>query len=211
MRALGYALVLVIAACVKDRRVHSPPTSPSHPGQPAASYDIRIGPTTAPHAHVTVWCRGTTEVDGRTFVDVAVELRNTGYRVVALDTEELRLDAFGPKGGRTPPARLARVTPPGTSVDVQPDDARTIDLRFEMPIGVDENDLARIRLQWAITYPDGQRYAQVTEFQQVLDALAGTIMYFDPVWTYYDPFLYGAPFYGYHAHYGVPTGRVTRQ
>lgn len=208
MRALSLLAILIAAGC-HDRAVFEPtnPTTRGHAGQPAASYDIRHRPEAEPEVTVNVWSRGASEEDDRTFVDLVLEIRNTGDQTVSVAVDELRLDAFGTSGQQLPPAQLVRTTTSAQSVAIPPGEASTVELRFAMSGPVDPDRIASMRLRWAIDHQAGQ-YVQFTEFQQVPEQVATGMIYYDPVWGYYDPFLFGAPYHGYHVRYRVPVERV---
>ena len=80
-----------------------------------------------------------------------------------------------------------------------------------MPSPIDPDQIATMRLRWAIDHADGKRYVQFTEFRRVLEQVATTaVIYYDPVFGWYDPFLYGPP-YIHHYHQRIPVRRAIVQ
>ncbi|MBZ0232248.1 MAG: hypothetical protein K8M05_07835 [Deltaproteobacteria bacterium] len=208
MKTLGTALLLVVAACT-DRAEFRPaaPTTQGHGGQAAASYDIRMGPGDDPHAQVNVWSRGATVEDGQTVVGVGLEIRNTGDQLVELRTDELQLDAFSNRGAPLPAPQLTWVGSETESVVVPPGEASRMVLEFALPVELDPDHIGSMRLRWVVDHDDGQRYVQFTEFQRVQDEYQTAVVYYDPIWSLYDPFLYGPP-YLHHRSYHVPVRRI---
>ena len=203
--------MLACAAC-GDRAQFQPTqnvTSVSPSGQPAASYSLRADQTSSSRITVNVWSDGAARQNDRTYINVSVELRNTSDAPIALDRGALQLEPFNSEGAPLPAARLIRVRSESASYAVGPGDASTMRLLFELPVPVAPGDLGALRFRWGIERDDGERYLQFTDFRQPPDDIyfAG-MSYYDPIYGFYDPFFYGAP-YGYHFNYYVPVGRAT--
>jgi hypothetical protein len=155
---------------------------------------------------VNVWSGGAWVEDGRTLARVAIEVLNLGTAPVQLDTNALRLDAYWSSGAQLPPAQLVSTTSPDASLVVPPNESGVIRLVYQLQVSPD--DIGSMRLRWAVLHDDGKRYVQFTDFRRVRDYPTGTaVAFYDPIWGYYDPFLYGPP-YGYRMRYRVPVGRV---
>lgn len=204
------ALLLASGACAERARFR--PTenvsavSPS--GQPAASYELRADQTSDPRITVNVWSEGARRQDDRTFLELAVEIRNTGEAAVELDRETVALEAFNTQGTPLPAARLAGVTAERGSYVVPPRTASTLKLRFELTVPVSPSHVGALRFRWGVVREDGERYVQFTEFRRQPEYVAAaTHVHYDPIFGFYDPFFYGAP-YGYHLNYYVPVRRV---
>ena len=210
MKALQL-VIAVAAACAPQHAALRPTenvTSTGPGGQPAASYEIRGGPDQDAHVRVNVWSRGAFAEDGRTRVRVALEVRNTGDTNVSLDPSALRLDPYTAGGGRLPTAELVQLDAPGGTTMVLPGEASTIHLDFELPVQIDPVQLGSVRLRWGIEHDDGRQYVQFTDFRRVREVYAQSgVIYYDPIYGYYDPFMYGPP-YGYHLRAHWPVQRV---
>lgn len=178
-------------------------------GQPAAAYEIRAAPGQDPQVHVNVWSRGAYVDDDRTFIDLAVSVRNTSDAPVQLARDTLVLEAFDKHGAPLAPGQLVRVDgpqvqggPPPAGPMIAPASAGGFRLQFALQAGVEPGDVGSLRLRWGILHDGGQRYVQFTEFQRVREPNTATAWaYYDPVFGFYDPFWYP---YGYRA----PVGRV---
>jgi hypothetical protein len=212
MKSICLVALLLAAAC-SDRAAFRPTnaTARGHGGQPAASYDIRSSSDVDPHLRVNVWSRGASRDEGTTLVNLAMEVRNTGQRTVELEPDQLRLDVYTSSGTMLPRPQLVRVEPTTRSLMVPPGEAETIQLRFAMTVPVDPDDMATMRLRWALDQGDGQRYVQFTEFQRIPEQVATTsVIHYDPVFGFYDPFFYGPPYTHHHVQ-PVPVRRVIIQ
>ena len=204
------ALLLLAGAC--GQRAQFQPTenvnavSPS--GQPAASYELRVDQTSDPKISVSVWSDGAKRHDDRTFVELSVEVRNTGDRTIHLDRDALALEVFNEQGTPLPAARLASITTEKGSYEVGPRSAATLKLRFELAVPVSPTQLGALRFRWGVVRDDGERYVQFTDFRrQPQYVAAANVVLYDPIFGFYDPFFYGPP-YGYHFNYYVPVRRV---
>lgn len=205
------ALLLLLSAACGERARFRPTqnvnaVSPS--GKPAASYELRAYEGSDAKITVNVWSEGAERHDDRTTVDLAVELRNTSDDAIQLDRDAVALEAFNTKGSPLPAARLASVAAEKGSETVAPRSASTLRLKFELAVPVAPTEVGALRLRWGVVRGDGERYVQFTEFRQQQEqlAMAGDF-YYDPIYGFYDPFFYGAP-YGYHLNYYVPVRRV---
>ncbi len=206
-------LILSLAACGADRAEFRPTTgatAESPGGQPAAAYDVRTGRDRDPHVNVHVWSRGAYAEDDRTFVRMAVEVRNTGTSPVTLEQGALRLEAFDNEGRPLPLPQLARTMAPGGSLTVPPGETGTIQLEFAMPGVQDPDSIGQLRLRWGLYHDDGRRYVQFTDFRRVPEYryVATGITYYDPIYGFYDPFIYGPPWGYYHYRYPTPVRRI---
>jgi hypothetical protein len=213
MKTIAMPLALLTCACGADQAAFQPTDNvrATAAGQPAAVYDVRVD--SAILAHVQVWSRGAERADdGRTYVHLVAEVQNIGDRPVQLAHDQLRLQAFGRKGAQLRPLRLVHVATerPAQSLQVPPGEAATVHLRFATPSSIDPDRIGGLRLRWALAYDDGRRYLQFTEFQQVSPPVyVEGYRYYDPVFGYYDPFLYGPSHAFFHHHrVRVPVGRV---
>jgi hypothetical protein len=211
-RNIVVATLAVVVGCGGERAAFRPTenvTRSAPGGRPAASYEIRNAPDQPAHAKVNVWSRGAWEEGGRTWARVALEVLNTGGTLVSLDTSGLRLDAFTNRGERLPPAQLVSTTSPNARLDVAANETGMIQLEYVIDANVKPDDLGSMRLRWAINHDDGRQYVQFTDFRRVREqyAYTGGTVFYDPIWGYYDPFLYGPP-YGYHLRYRYPVGRT---
>jgi hypothetical protein len=84
-------------------------------------------------------------------------------------------------------------------------------LRFELTVPVAPSNVGALRFRWGVVRDDGERYVQFTEFRrQTEQVAAATHVFYDPIFGFYDPFFYGAP-YGYRLNYYVPVRRVIVQ
>jgi len=209
---LALLAVLVLAGCTNSAAfLPTESITASGPGGlPAASYDIRSGPDHAPHIRVNVWSTGAFVDDGRTFTHVDFEVRNTGDEAVSIDPRELRLDSYAEDGGQLPTAQLVHAMAPGSSMMVPPREASTFHFVFQVPVEIAPDDIGSFRLRWELDHEDGQRYVQLTDFRRVPDVVATNISSYDPIYGFYDPFLYGPP-YGHHLRHHVPIRRVLVQ
>lgn len=198
---------LATIACGSDRAAFRPTdnvTRSAPGGQPAASYEIRGGTDRAAHARVNVWSQGAYVDNGRTMARVGVELRNTGDQYVSLARHELQLDAYLEDGRALPPAQLVHTVGPLFAL---PGEATRVELVYALAANVDPDAIGSLRLRWAVEHDDGHRYVQFTDFRRVPEAVTTGVVYYDPIYGYYDPFLYGPP-YGYYLRHRVPIGRV---
>lgn len=205
--------MFLAAACGADQAKFRPTENVSATGttgQPAAAYDVRSDSRQL--AHVKVWSRGAHEVqDGRTVVRLAAEVQNVGDQPISLARDQLRLAAFGEDGNRLPATHLVSVAP-GTadgSLVVGPGQVATFDLQFATSTDIDPDRIEGMRLRWGLSYDDERRYLQFTEFRQVPERTYASTVYYDPVYGFYDPFLYGPPYgFRHYLHYHYPVGRV---
>ena len=206
------ALLLIAGAC--GERARFQPTedgsavSPS--GQPAASYELRADQSSPPKITVDVWSEGAFRRDSRTFVDLSVQVRNTGDEEIALDADALALEAFNLQGTPLPVARLAAVAAAKRTYTVGPRGASMMKLRFELPVALAPSEVGALRFRWGVIRADGERYVQFTEFRRQLAQVAAAHVHYDPIFGFYDPYFYGAP-YGYRLNYYVPVRRVIVQ
>jgi len=202
-------LLLIAGACGERARLQATENvsavSPS--GQQAASYELRADQTSASKITVNVWSEGASRREGRTFVDLSVQVRNTGDEAVALDGDAVALEAFTTKGAPLPVARLAAVTAEKGSYAVGPRSASMMKLRFELPVPLAPSEVGALRFRWGVIRADGERYVQFTEFRRQLAQVAAAHVHYDPIFGFYDPYFYGAP-YGYRLNYYVPVRRV---
>ncbi len=205
------ALLLLLSSACGERARFQPTenvSAVSRTGQPAASYELRADQTSDPQITVNVWSEGATRRDDRTFVDLGVEVRNTGDESVEIDREALALEAFNLQGTPLPVARLASVTAEKGSYVIGPRSASTLKLRFELTVPVSPSHVGALRFRWGVVREDGERYVQFTEFRRQPEYVAAAAhVHYDPIFGFYDPFFYGAP-YGYHLNYYVPVRRV---
>jgi len=180
--------------------------SPS--GQPAASYELRVDQTSDPKISVNVWSEGASRHDDRTYVDLSVEIRNSGEDAIELDRSALAVEAFHPQGTPLPAARLAKITAEKGAYVIGPRSASTLKLRFELMESVSPGQVGALRFRWGVVRGDGERYVQFTEFRRQPEYVAAaTRVHYDPIYGFYDPFFYGPP-YGYHINYYAPVRRV---
>lgn len=203
------ALLLIAGACGERARFRSTEngSAVSSSGQPAASYELRADPTSDPKIRINVWSEGASRHAGRTFVDLAVEVRNTGDEQVALDVDALALEAFLTKGTPLPVARLAAVLAEKGSHIVGPRGASMMKLRFELTVPLAPSEVGALRFRWGVVRGDSERYVQFTEFRRNTEQVAAARVLYDPIYGFYDPFFYGAP-YGYRLNYYVPVRRA---
>jgi len=203
-------LLLICGAC-SERAEFQPtqnPSSVSPSGQPAASYDLRADQTSDAKITVNVWSDGARRIDDHTIVDAGIELRNAGAEPVELDREALALDSFDQRGAPLPPARLVGVKAEKGSDVVAPRSASIFWARFELGAPIAPSHLGALRLRWGVVRDNHDRYVQFTDFRRQPEyAPSTTVVYYDPIFGYYDPFFYGPPF-GYHFNYYVPVGHV---
>jgi hypothetical protein len=206
------AASLASSACAADEAAFRPTThvtASGHAGQPAASYDVRADTSTV--AHVNVWSRGAYRAeDGRTIIRLVADIQNTGDRTVRLRRDDLRLEAFRRSGSPLGRPRLIRGF---FELDrpIPAGDGRTVELHFAMPAPIDPDSIGGLRMRWGLGYDDGQRYVQFTEFQRVPEPVHATgVVVYDPVFGFYDPYLYGPP-YVHHLRHHVPVRRVIVQ
>jgi hypothetical protein len=204
------ALLLLAGAC--GERARFQPTekisgvSPS--GQPAASYELRSDESSDPQITVNVWSEGAARKDEVTSVDLAVQVRNGSDAEVRLDRDVLGLEAFHAKGAPLPAARLASITAEKGTESIPARSASTLRLRFELAVPVSPDQVGALRFRWGVVRSDGDRYVQFTEFRRQPEQVAsGPYVYYDPIFGFYDPFFYGAP-YGYRLNHYVPVRRV---
>lgn len=206
MKSHVAVVVLLIGSACGDRTAAFRPTenvtARGHGGQPAAAYQVRHSPDADPHVHVNVWSRGAYRDGGRTYVDLTMSVRNTSDRPVRLAQDAFVLEAFADTGAPLPPPLLTRIDTDALGASVAPGAAGTFHLRFEAPRELEPSDIGGLRLRWGILHDSGQRYVQFTEFQRVREQVTTTWAYYDPVFGFYDPFLYGTH------RYNVPVGRV---
>lgn len=205
------ALALLAGACGARAGLHPAAAAVSAAGpsgRPAASYELRADQTSDPRITVTVWSAGASRDGGRTFADLAIEIRNTGDGGVELDRDALALETFNSEGTPLPPARLAALPSGERSLAAPPRGASTIELRFELAVPVAPGHLGALRLRWGVVRADGERYVQFTEFRREPErAAAASRAHYDPVCGFYDPYFYATP-YGHHLNYYVPVRRV---
>jgi hypothetical protein len=207
---MATALLLLAGSCAQRARFQ--PTdnvnavSPS--GQPAASYELRADQTTDPKITVNVWSEGASRRDDRTSIELTLEVRNTGEDAIELDRDALALEAFDTKGTPLPAPRLASLRPEKGSSQVGPRSASTMRLRFDMLVPMSPDRVGALRFRWGVIRTDGERYVQFTDFRRQPEYVAAADhVHYDPIYGFYDPYFYGAP-YGYHMNYYVPVRRV---
>ncbi len=212
MKYFALLTLFIVAACGTDRAAFRPTdnvTAKGPGGQPAAAYDVRLGPDRDPQVQVNVWSRGAYEEDDRTIVRMSVEVRNTGNELVTLDPDALRLEAFRNSGALLPIAQLLQIAAPAGVLAVAPGETATIQLAFAIQPEIDPDSIGSLRLRWGLRHDDGRRYVQFTDFRRIREPryVATGIAYYHPIYGFYDPFFYGPP-YGYHLRYQVPVRRV---
>jgi hypothetical protein len=162
-------------------------------GEPASSYEIQD--EQGKLGEVTVWSEGAAkgEVAGRepTLVHIGMRVENLGDEPLAVDRNELRVEAIDVGDETLPRARLIAMDPPGGNLTVRPGSEQDFDLYFEVPAGLSPDDLDGFRLRWAVV--DGDRkFLQFTPF--VEDEYAEGAWY--PAYGYYDPWFYGSWWWG---------------
>lgn len=204
------AISMIVSACSERAAFqpteHASATSPS--GQPAAAYDIRTEPGADPRVHVNVWSEGATRKGDRTYVDLGVEIQNTGDQPIMLDRDALALEAFDAVGAALPAGQLANLSAEDRSRVVAPGSAETIKLRYELPVAVSPDRISALRLRWGLARTGGERYVQFTEFRRQPETpVTATYVVYDPVFGLYDPFFYPPPVV-VHRERIVPVGRV---
>lgn len=207
--AISIAATLLVSAC-GDRAQFQPTehvTGVSPSGQPAASYDLRHDQTSRAQITVNVWSEGAARSDDRTYIDLAVELRNASDAPIELDRGALALATFNTAGAPLAAARLERLLAEKQSATVAAHSASMMRLRFELALPAAPSQLGALRFRWGIVREDGERYVQFTEFRAQAESTTYAGSYYDPIYDFYDPFFYGAP-YGYHLNYYVPVRRV---
>ena len=140
---------------------------------------------------------------------VGLEVVNSGDRPVWLDAGALRLDAYRNSGAQLPSGLLVRSSMPNAALYVPPRETGQIRLEYVIPADVDPDDIGSLRLRWAVAHDDGRRYVQFTDFRRIREQYTTTagVAFYDPIWGFYDPFLYGPP-YRYHSIHRYPVGRV---
>lgn len=212
MKRIGVFVMMIVGiGCGSDSAAFSPTTNVTGSGPggtAAASYEIRMGHDQPAHVRVNVWSHGAWVEDGRTMARVGIEVLNTGELGVSVDTNALRLDAYRNDGAQLPSGQLVRTSVPDRAgLVVAPNETGVVSLDFALPAEVKPDEIGNLRLRWAVAHDDGRRYVQFTDFQRVRQPYATTVIAYDPIWGYYDPFFYGPP-YGYHLRYRVPVGRV---
>jgi hypothetical protein len=190
-----------------------------HEGQPAAAYEVRTA--SGRMAHVNVWSQGVyRDQRDRTVAHLTLDVRNVGEEPIRLGRDLLRLEAFARSGAPLAPAELISMrSERGAAEDViPPATAATIDVWFGLPPGTRPDRLGSLRLRWGLGFDGDRRYVQFTEFQRVRPATYASagVVYYSPVYGFYDPFLYGRPIVYYRYHVPVrrvivrPRGRETR-
>lgn len=202
-----YLILALLIACGSDRAAFRPTdnvTRSAPGGQPAASYEIRDGEGRPSHVRVNVYSRGAYEDNNFTYARIVVEIRNTGTQNVSLDARQLRLEAYADNGALLPHGQLVQTI--GSALYVPPGEVTSVELVYALG-DIEPDHIGSLRLRWVLEHDDGKRYVQFTDFRRVRETIAHGIYYYDPIYGYYDPFLYGPP-YGYHLRARVPVGRV---
>lgn len=202
------AALVSVAACGTERAAFQPTqnvTNAGPGGRLAASYEIRGGPQEDSHVRVNVWSRGAYVENGQTMARVAVEVLNSGDDNVRLDANTVRLEAYANDGAPMPAPVLVRTSAALARMIVAPHETETV--RLDYALAAKPDDIGSMRLRWGVLHDDGRQYVQFTDFKRVEEPtyVADGVVYYDPVWGFYDPFFYGPP-YGYGHH--VPIGRV---
>jgi hypothetical protein len=204
MRNSIISALILLAACGTERAAFRPTdnvTRAGPGGRLAASYEIRGGPQEDSHVRVNVWSRGAFIENGQTMARVSVEVLNTGDDNVRIDKDTLRLDGFANDGAPLPAPVLVNTNEPLANAVVVPGETQTLRLEYAMT-GAKPDDIGSMRLRWGVVHDDGRQYVQFTDFRRVEDRyVTNGIVYYDPVWGFYDPFFYGHD-------YRVPVGRV---
>jgi hypothetical protein len=203
-------ILLLLGACAETAAFEPTEnvTATGHAGQPAAGYDIGKSSGGGPYVHVNVWSDGVGTTDGQTRLVLALEIRDTGTLPVQLDQRALRLEAFDKDGRQLSSPRLLRVHSPSGSVSVAPGGAETVRVVYAMPIKISPDAIGSFRLRWSIVRQDGQRYVQFTEFRRAPDYYGDGLVYYNPVWGFYDPFFYNAFYWGPPYAFHVPVQHV---
>lgn len=211
IHSLFALLFLATGACGASEASFEPTehvAASGHAGQPAASYDVRTG--AGPIAHVNVWSQGAYRDNrDRPIVHLTLEVRNLGREPIRLGRDLLRLEPFATSGAPLAAARLLAVqSDEGRDAEtVPPASASTIQVWFALPPATRPSKLGGLRVRWGLAFEDGRHYVQFTDFQRTAEpGYAAGVVYYDPIFGFYDPFLYGRPYVVYHYH--VPVRRV---
>src|SRR5262249_13054074 len=137
-------------------------TSPG--GHPAAAYEVRD--QNGQMAEVNVWSRGVYrhEQDQPSYLDLGLEVRNTGTQPLDLDPTLLSVEVFASNGAEAA-GQLPGMNPDGPgSRTIAPATARDFSVTFVLPQGMTPEDVNGFRTRWGLLAPDLRRYVQFTQF-----------------------------------------------
>jgi hypothetical protein len=203
-------MILLLSSACRQHAQFQPTqntTAVSPSGQPAASYDLRVDQATESRITVNVWSDGVQRSDNRTTARIGLEIRNTGEEPVELDNAALSLETFDSRGAPLPATRHERLDAEKGSTTVPPRTASAFHLRFVLGVPIAPSQLGAMRLRWGVVRDGHDRYVQFTDFRQPEPVASAVTVFYTPVFGFYDPFFYGAP-YGFHLNYFVPVRRV---
>src|SRR5215471_10516631 len=87
------AVAALVGACAHKETSSSTAQKPAATLH-AASYDVTFKPGDPPAIHVEVWSMGAKDVDGRTYVHLAMRVRNMTDRNIMIDPQQIALDTY---------------------------------------------------------------------------------------------------------------------
>jgi hypothetical protein len=189
-------ILLLLTSCAAPTAQEFRPTenvrAASPEGQPASSYEVHD--QSGRIAEVAVWSRGVyRRAPGQpTYLDLGIEVRNTGTQPLDLDPTLLSVEAFAANGAMAP-GQLAGMNPDGPATrTIAPAAARDFNVTFALPQGMAPEDVNSFRARWGLVSPDRRRYVQFTQFTPDTTRTGGFAYGYAylPAYGWYDPFLY---------------------
>ena len=168
-------------------------------GYEAAAYDVSLGDRDV--GEVKVWSAGAREVpfegETRTLLHVGLEVENASSSSLSINPADLYVDAVATDDEVLEGFTVVAVNGP---TSIAPGQSGRLDAYFEMPRGIEPDDLDAFQLRWALR--DGREVH--TEWTSFIER---SYPYgYDDRYAYY----YGYPYdpwygpYGYPAYYGYP-------
>lgn len=193
---LGFIGIAAIAASCGHSAKYTPTEASSRAGGvfPASYYQIDVDDKTL--GNVRIWSQGgyEEETNGkRAVISIGVRIRNISSGPITLQLERTDLDIT--VSARRPPAVLSAPTRTSGSLTVPAGQIERVLLVYELPSGLEPDDIQGFELNWVLETPAGT-YAQSTPFMKVEYRQ----------WPgYYWPYSYygwGYPYWGGWGYYG---------
>lgn len=164
--ALVLPIFVLAVACGDSRRTAFEPTEaeqPIGPDYPASHYEITVDGQRVGDARV--WTPGAYPIrtNGKTrVIHVGLRLRNDSDAPIRLDTTGTGLEVITSRQRFIQVKKPLRIT---GQLRVEPGELQRIDLYYQVPRGMDVDDVQAFDLSWAVETLAG-RYTQSTPFVQ---------------------------------------------
>jgi len=187
------ALVASLVSCMSRPEPFAPTehaTAVTRKGQRVAEYEVIAGGRVA--GETKVWSTGAFEEKEpddreRTLLHVAFMLESTDQEPIQLEVDNVALDSVDAGGKAFSIAHPKYVEEKKDAADKETE----VHMYFEMPKGLEPQNLDAFRVRWSVKTPEG-RYEQRTPFLE--SELPPNYYYYYP---YYDPWYWHVDPWGY--------------